>query len=104
MPTLSIQSHTVHGFCGNKCATFALQILGINVDSINSVQLSNHKGYANGARGQVLQGEELDDIVEGLRANDLLKTYTHLLTGFIGSASVGFFYAFLRVLHVSLIF
>lgn len=41
---LSIQSHTVHGYVGNKAAVFPLQILGFDVDPINSVQFSNHTG------------------------------------------------------------
>jgi pyridoxine kinase len=44
---LSIQSSVVHGFVGNKCAVFALQLLGVEVDPINSVQFSNHSGYGN---------------------------------------------------------
>ncbi|XP_055727421.1 pyridoxal kinase-like isoform X2 [Salvelinus fontinalis] len=42
---LSIQSHVVRGYVGNKSATFPLQVLGFEVDSINSVQFSNHTGY-----------------------------------------------------------
>lgn len=42
---LSIQSHVVHGYVGNKCAVFPLQVLGFEVDPINSVQFSNHTGY-----------------------------------------------------------
>ncbi|CAN6451696.1 unnamed protein product [Victoria cruziana] len=82
---LSIQSHTVQGYVGNKSAVFPLQLLGFDVDPINSVQFSNHTGYPT-FRGQVLNGEQLWDIIEGLSANDLLF-YTHLLTGYIGSAS-----------------
>ena len=41
---LSIQSHVVHGHVGNKCAVFPLQLLGFDVDPINSVQFSNHAG------------------------------------------------------------
>lgn len=41
---LSIQSHVVHGHAGNKCAIFPLQLLGFDVDPINSVQFSNHTG------------------------------------------------------------
>lgn len=41
---LSIQSHVVHGYVGNKCATFALQTHGIEVDPINTVQFSNNTG------------------------------------------------------------
>jgi hypothetical protein len=40
---------------GNKSATFPLQLLGFEVDAINSVQFSNHSGYPKGMRGQVNQ-------------------------------------------------
>jgi hypothetical protein len=42
----SIQSHTVHGYVGNKAAVFPMQLLGFDVDPINSVQFSNHTGKA----------------------------------------------------------
>ena len=38
---LSIQSHVVSGYVGNKSATFPLQLLGFEVDAINSVQVWN---------------------------------------------------------------
>ncbi|KAG9448965.1 hypothetical protein H6P81_008930 [Aristolochia fimbriata] len=82
---LSIQSHTVQGYVGNKSAVFPLQLLGFDVDPINSVQFSNHTGYPT-FRGQVLDGQQLWDLIEGLEANELLY-YTHLLTGYIGSVS-----------------
>jgi pyridoxine kinase len=64
---LSIQSHVVHGYVGNypqssalvvcssagdspsellgnKAATFPLQLLGWDVDAVNTVQFSNHAG------------------------------------------------------------
>lgn len=82
---LSIQSHTVQGYVGNKSAVFPLQLLGFDVDPINSVQFSNHTGYPTW-RGDVLDGEHLWALIEGLEANDLLF-YTHLLTGYIGSLS-----------------
>ncbi|XP_017465856.1 PREDICTED: pyridoxal kinase [Rhagoletis zephyria] len=83
---LSIQSHVVHGYVGNKSATFPLQVLGFEVDAINSVQLSNHTGYKS-IKGQVLQEKEIAELFEGLEANDLLQCYTHLLTGYTGNAS-----------------
>ncbi|KAK8327374.1 hypothetical protein V6Z11_A11G178200 [Gossypium hirsutum] len=82
---LSIQSHTVQGYVGNKSAVFPLQLLGYDVDPINSVQFSNHTGYPT-FKGQVLNGQQLLDLIEGLEANNLLY-YTHLLTGYIGSVS-----------------
>ncbi|KAK9817057.1 hypothetical protein WJX72_008930 [[Myrmecia] bisecta] len=83
---LSIQSHTVHGYVGNKCAVFPLQLFGFDVDAINSVQFSNHTGYPQ-FKGQVMNGEQLWELIEGLKANNLVH-YTHLLTGYIGSPSL----------------
>lgn len=41
---LSIQSWVCHGYVGNKCSTFAFQLLGMDVDPINTVHFSNHTG------------------------------------------------------------
>lgn len=96
MRVLSIQSHVVSGYVGNKAAVFPLQLLGFDVDVINSVQFSNHTGYPNKWEGDVLNGSQLDALLEGLERNDLLKNTGHLLTGYIGSES--FLRAVLRVL------
>ncbi|XP_018329377.2 pyridoxal kinase [Agrilus planipennis] len=82
---LSIQSHVVFGYVGNKSATFPLQVLGFDVDPLNSVQFSNHTGYAT-VKGQALTEKELGDLVDGLVANKL-DYYTHLLTGYIATSS-----------------
>ena len=47
---LSIQSHVVSGHVGNKAAVFPLQVLGFDVDFINSVQFSTHTGYPHRPR------------------------------------------------------
>lgn len=57
---LAIQSHVVHGYVGNKSATFPLQVLGFEVDAINSVHFSNHTGYGT-VKGQVLSDKELSE-------------------------------------------
>ena len=59
---LSIQSHVVSGYVGNKSAAFPLQLLGFEVDTINSVQFSNHTGYSAGVRGQVSNSEQSRDL------------------------------------------
>ncbi|CAI2731150.1 unnamed protein product [Schistosoma spindalis] len=82
---LCIQSHVVHGYVGNKIAVFPLQVLGIEVDYINSVQFSNHTGY-DFVKGQVLDAASMKDLYLGLKANGLNK-YTHVLTGYLGSPS-----------------
>uniref|UniRef100_A0A3B5JUT4 Pyridoxal kinase n=1 Tax=Takifugu rubripes TaxID=31033 RepID=A0A3B5JUT4_TAKRU len=77
---LSIQSHVVRGYVGNKSATFPLQVLGFEVDSINSVQFSNHTGYAHW-KGQVLTAEELQVLYEGIKLNQVNR-YDYILTGY----------------------
>jgi len=72
-----------------------LQLLGFDVDVINSVHFSNHTGYPGGVRGDVLKGEQLRAILEGLVGNNLLYPIGHLLTGYIGSESF-----LVEVLHV----
>jgi pyridoxine kinase len=64
---------------GNKSAVFPLNRLGFEVDAINSVQFSNHTGYPV-FKGQIMSGEQLWELIEGLESNDLIQ-YTHLLTG-----------------------
>ena len=76
----------MHGYVGNKAAVFPLQLLGHEVDPINSVQFSNHTGY-DVFTGHKLEGDEMLALVDGLRRNDFLRGYSHLLTGYIGSIS-----------------
>eukprot|EP00293_Proteomonas_sulcata_P013345 CAMPEP_0184300350 /NCGR_PEP_ID=MMETSP1049-20130417/10778_1 /TAXON_ID=77928 /ORGANISM="Proteomonas sulcata, Strain CCMP704" /LENGTH=302 /DNA_ID=CAMNT_0026611043 /DNA_START=58 /DNA_END=966 /DNA_ORIENTATION=+ len=83
---LSIQSHTVHGYVGNRSAVFPMQTLGIEVDFINSVQFSNHTGYPSWT-GASLDGDQLWQLIEGLKANSLM-THTHLLTGYMRSPAL----------------
>mmetsp|Transcript_4417 Transcript_4417/g.9998 ORF Transcript_4417/g.9998 Transcript_4417/m.9998 type:complete len:387 (+) Transcript_4417:120-1280(+) len=91
---LSIQSHVVSGYVGNKAAVFPLQLLGFDVDIINSVQFSNHTGYPFGWEGDVLDGSRLEKLVDGMERNGLLSDddsdsgrIGNILTGYIGSES-----------------
>lgn len=61
------------------------KVLGFEVDQINSVQFSNHTGYKNGFKGQVLNETQLAEVYSGLVDNELHKLYTHLLTGYVGN-------------------
>jgi pyridoxine kinase len=81
---------------GNKAAVFPLQLLGFDVDIINSVHFSNHTGYPNRWEGDVLDGNKLLKLVDGLDRNGLLHDDSiesdpgrvgHILTGYIGSES-----------------
>ncbi|XP_076975143.1 pyridoxal kinase [Tamandua tetradactyla] len=82
---LSIQSHVVRGYVGNRAATFPLQVLGFEIDTVNSVQFSNHTGYAHW-KGQVLNSSELHELYEGLRLNGVNK-YDYVLTGYMRDKS-----------------
>ncbi|KAJ2374238.1 putative pyridoxal kinase [Coemansia sp. RSA 2607] len=82
---LSIQSHVVSGYVGNRAATFPLQLLGHEVDVINTVQFSNHTGY-NQFHGQRFPAEHILDLFAGLQINGLDTGYTHLLCGYMGNS------------------
>ncbi|XP_069745225.1 pyridoxal kinase-like isoform X1 [Narcine bancroftii] len=82
---LSIQSHVVRGFVGNKSAAFPLQVLGFEVDTVNTVQFSNHTGYDHW-KGQVMTADELQTLYEGLRLNDVTR-YDYVLTGYTRDTS-----------------
>uniref|UniRef100_A0A8C3FTW4 Pyridoxal kinase n=4 Tax=Emydidae TaxID=8476 RepID=A0A8C3FTW4_CHRPI len=82
---LSIQSHVVCGYVGNKAASFPLQVLGFEVDPVNSVQFSNHTGYAHW-KGQMLNSAELHELYEGLKLNNV-NHYDYVLTGYTRDAS-----------------
>eukprot|EP00760_Papus_ankaliazontas_P031139 PhM_4_TR5190/c0_g1_i1/m.45848/K00868/pdxK, pdxY; pyridoxine kinase len=81
---LSIQSHVVHGYVGNRAATMALQTLGIDVDVINTVSFSNHSGYPS-FPGSRLSPDQFRELVSGLRTSGILPRTTHVLTGYLGT-------------------
>lgn len=77
---LAIQSHVVHGYVGNKAATFPLQCLGWEVDALNTVHFSNNTGYGS-VKGTKASAAEIVDIYEGLKLAGL--SYNFLLTGYV---------------------
>jgi len=79
---LSIQSTVVHGFCGNKAATFPLQLFGFDVCPINTVQFSNHTGYKS-FKGTRLSDEQFRQLIAGLKENDLAD-FEYAITGYVG--------------------
>ncbi|OAF71140.1 hypothetical protein A3Q56_01097 [Intoshia linei] len=88
---LSIQSHVVSGYVGNKCSTITLQCLGIITDSINTVQFSNHTGYSSFS-GRIGQPNELLELCQGLN-NNKLNNYDAILSGYVHSSE------YLKTLH-----
>ncbi|EAX95829.1 pyridoxal kinase family protein [Trichomonas vaginalis G3] len=84
---LTIQSHMTHGRSGNRSAVLPIEVNGIDCDPINTVNFSTHTAYPH-IRGTKMTPQELEDILEGLRMNNILKMYTHLLTGYIGDPHI----------------
>ena len=80
---LSVQSHVASGYVGNRAAVFPMQLLGFEVDFVNSVEFSNHTKYPT-LGGPILSLESFENIIDGLEKNGLLE-YDYLLTGYIGS-------------------
>lgn len=79
---LSIQSHVVHGYVGNKAATFPLQYRGWDVDALNTVQFSNHPAYGH-FTGFKSKAQELRDIIEKGLLQGLELKYDAVLTGYL---------------------
>ncbi|BGO93571.1 Putative pyridoxal kinase [Rhodotorula toruloides] len=88
---LSIQSHVVCGYVGNKSASFPLQLLGWEVDAALTVSFSNHTGqFQLAARygrwgGSKFDAAHLEDVFSALDANGLLRQ-SHVLTGYVPGA------------------
>ncbi|THF98391.1 hypothetical protein TEA_029205 [Camellia sinensis var. sinensis] len=69
---LSIQSHTVQGYVGNKSAVFPLQLLGYDVDPINSVHLTS---VSVGYIGSVSFLNTVLEVISKLRSVNPKLTY-----------------------------
>lgn len=80
---LSIQSHVVHGYVGNRAATFPLQYCGWDVDALNTVNFSNHPGYGK-FTGKRASPSEVLEVFEGLM--EIGCEYDSLLTGYVPDA------------------
>ncbi|KAI0321034.1 Ribokinase-like protein [Amylostereum chailletii] len=81
---LSIQSHVAYGYVGGKAAVFPLQLLGFDVDVVNTVNFSNHSGYGRSG-GTRSSAADLTGIFDAMEQNGFLKP-TRLLTGYIPGA------------------
>ena len=84
---LSIQSHVTYGYAGNKAATFPMQKLGVEVSPIHTVQLSNHTQYDSFA-GSFFDAASIQDVIIGMRDNNLLQKHDAVLSGYIGNGDI----------------
>lgn len=63
-----------------------VQVLGFEVEAINSVQFCCHTGYS-AVQGQVLGASDLIALFDGLKKNGLHTDYSYVLTGYVSSLS-----------------
>jgi pyridoxine kinase len=85
---LSIQSSVAYGHVGNSAAVFPLQRIGVEVWPVNTVQFSNHTGYAKW-RGAVVPMEVVSDVLQGIEERGLLPICDGVLSGYLGDAKLG---------------
>ena len=84
MGILSIQSHVVYGYVGNKASVFPLQSMGYDVWPVNTVQFSTHTGYEQW-RGDIFSREHIRDVINGIEAIGAAQDCQAILSGYMGS-------------------
>lgn len=87
MGILSIQSHVVYGYVGNKASVYPLQSMGFDVWPINTVQFSNHTGYGK-YKGEIFPARHIKELVQGLDDIGVLKNCEAILSGYMGSNDI----------------
>jgi pyridoxine kinase len=85
---LSIQSWVAYGHVGNASAAFALQRLGAEVWTVNTVQFSNHTGYGDWT-GDVYTGAQVARIIAGIEARGAFPACDAVLSGYLGDQGIG---------------
>lgn len=85
---LSVQSHVVYGYAGNKAAVFPMQLLGIDTWALNTVQFSNHTQYGKW-KGMVIPKEQIGEVTQGIAEIEALHECDAVLSGYIGAAEQG---------------
>jgi pyridoxine kinase len=89
MPTvLSIQSWVACGTVGNSAALFALQRLGCETWSLNTVAFSNHTGHGKW-RGDAVPAHMIRSLFEGIAELGVLSRCDAVLSGYLGAADIG---------------
>ncbi|EGV65895.1 Putative pyridoxal kinase [Yamadazyma tenuis] len=73
---LTVSSHVVHGYVGNKAIIFPLQCTHWEVDNINTVNFSNHTGYGK-FKGDSITPQLLTRLL------DNVQPFKFLITGYI---------------------
>lgn len=71
-------------YVGNRVTTFVLQLLGLEVAALNTVQFSNHSGYRQ-MKGFRTTGEQITELYDGLKMNGN-DDFEMLLSGYVPGA------------------
>lgn len=87
MAILSIQSHVVYGYVGNKAAVYPLQSMGFDVWPVNTVQFSNHTGYGKW-QGEIFSREHIHALIQGLEDIGVTDKCQAILSGYMGSKDI----------------
>lgn len=87
MGILSIQSHVVYGYVGNKAAVYPLQSMGYDVWPVNTVQFSSHTGYDNW-RGDVFSREHIRSLIGALEVIGVSSQCQAIISGYMGSRDI----------------
>ncbi|MBC6417078.1 MAG: pyridoxal kinase [Rhodospirillales bacterium] len=84
MQIISVSSHVAFGHVGNASLSFPLYRLGIGVVPVMTVLLSNHLGYERYG-GQILPGEMVAKVLQGLIDLGVIANSDAFLSGFLGT-------------------
>jgi len=87
MSILSIQSHVVYGYVGNKAAVYPLQSMGYDVWPVNTVQFSTHTGYPDW-KGEVFSSNHIKEIIDALLNLGVTSPCKAVLSGYMGSKDI----------------
>ena len=88
MSVLSVQSRVVAGFAGNSTAVFCLQRSGSDCWGLDTLQYSNHTGYA-GFGGRVFDEDQLRTVYDGLKRYVGIQKCQAVLSGYLGRKETG---------------
>lgn len=84
---ISIQSRLVCGYVGNNIAELAVQLHGLDVISFPTVLFSTHTGISR-IYGSTLSKELFDELIDGIKAIDVVKDVANIITGYIGTPEI----------------
>ena len=87
MAILTIQSAVAFGHVGNSAAAFAIQRLGVEAWPVDTVQLSNHTGYADWGGG-ALGADHVEDVLAGVERRGGFANADAVLSGYVGGAEL----------------